>query len=29
MDLGYTNVSALLGGLAAWQQTGYPVETAP
>jgi len=29
LDKGYTNISALLGGLAAWQRAGYPVETAP
>ena len=26
IDQGVTNVSALLGGLAAWQQAGYPLE---
>ncbi|MBC8249458.1 MAG: rhodanese-like domain-containing protein [Anaerolineales bacterium] len=25
MDKGYTNVKALLGGLRAWQQAGYPI----
>ena len=28
IDQGVTNVSALLGGLAAWQQAGYPLEGA-
>lgn len=27
MDAGYDNVFALLGGFAAWQQAGYPVES--
>jgi rhodanese-related sulfurtransferase len=27
MDLGFTNVEALLGGLGGWQQAGYPVAT--
>ncbi len=26
IDQGVTNVSALRGGLAAWQQAGYPLE---
>jgi rhodanese-related sulfurtransferase len=28
MDQGFTNVKALLGGYAAWQRDGLPVETA-
>lgn len=28
MDDGFTNVSALLGGFAAWQREGLPLETA-
>jgi rhodanese-related sulfurtransferase len=27
MDQGFTNIGALLGGLAAWQQAGLPIET--
>ncbi len=27
MENGLTDVSALLGGLAAWEQAGYPVES--
>jgi rhodanese-related sulfurtransferase len=27
IDLGYPNVQALLGGFAAWQQAGLPVES--
>jgi rhodanese-related sulfurtransferase len=27
MDRGFTNVFALLGGFAAWQQAGLPVDT--
>ena len=26
IDQGFTNVKALLGGFAAWQRAGYPVE---
>jgi len=26
---GVTNAAALLGGLAAWKNAGYPVETKP
>jgi rhodanese-related sulfurtransferase len=26
MDLGYADAKALLGGFAAWQQAGMPVE---
>jgi rhodanese-related sulfurtransferase len=28
MDQGFTNVKALLGGYAAWQRGGFPVESA-
>jgi rhodanese-related sulfurtransferase len=27
LDSGYSNVAALLGGLHAWQEAGYPVES--
>lgn len=27
MDMGYDNVSALLGGFADWVEAGYPVES--
>jgi rhodanese-related sulfurtransferase len=27
LDLGFSNVQALLGGYAAWQQAGLPTET--
>jgi rhodanese-related sulfurtransferase len=27
MEQGFTNVKALLGGFAAWQQAGMPVES--
>jgi rhodanese-related sulfurtransferase len=27
MDLGFTNVKALLGGFAAWQRAGLSLET--
>jgi len=26
IDLGYQNISALLGGWTAWQRAGYPTE---
>jgi rhodanese-related sulfurtransferase len=27
IDNGFSNVKALLGGFAAWQQAGFPVES--
>lgn len=27
MDRGYANVKAILGGLRAWQEAGYPTES--
>ena len=27
MDMGYDNVTALLGGFGAWIEAGYPVES--
>lgn len=26
MELGYANVKAIRGGLAAWEEAGYPME---